>query len=261
VQLDKTHITVRERNYLDTLDLALRVVRKGGRWLVVAVAAGVGPMMLLNFWLLADYREADFELGWPARYMFLTLLLVAWEVPLATAPATLYLGQVLFDERPRAKTIAGYFLRSLPQLLLYQGLLRILFVFWPYLSEVILLERNPMRRRPGGRSTLSRSRTLHRGEGSDVVARWLGALAVGGLLLASVWGSMFIVRMFLVARLGWDDVLGTFYFPLALWIVVSFFGVVRFLAYLDLRIRREGWEVELLMRAERVRLERQWGTG
>ena len=33
--------------------------------------------------------------------------------------------------------------------------------------------------------------------------------------------------------------------------------VVRFLSYLDLRIRHEGWEVELLMRAEALRLATQ----
>ena len=36
----------------------------------------------------------------------------------------------------------------------------------------------------------------------------------------------------------------------AMWLVAGFFTVVRFLGYLDLRIRREGWEVELVMRAE-----------
>ena len=45
---------------------------------------------------------------------------------------------------------------------------------------------------------------------------------------------------------------------MSLWIVVGFFTVTRFLSYLDLRIRREGWEVELLMRAERDRLIRSW---
>jgi hypothetical protein len=38
--------------------------------------------------------------------------------------------------------------------------------------------------------------------------------------------------------------------------VAGYFAVVRFLAYVDLRIRREGWEVELVMRAERDRLMR-----
>ena len=42
--------------------------------------------------------------------------------------------------------------------------------------------------------------------------------------------------------------------PVAMWLVFAFFAVVRFLAYLDLRIRREGWEVELMMRAEHTRL-------
>jgi hypothetical protein len=43
-------------------------------------------------------------------------------------------------------------------------------------------------------------------------------------------------------------------FPLSLWLVVLYFTIVRFLSYLDLRIRQEGWEVELLMRAESAKL-------
>jgi hypothetical protein len=45
--------------------------------------------------------------------------------------------------------------------------------------------------------------------------------------------------------------------PAAMWLVVGFTTVVRFLSYLDLRIRHEGWEVELLMRAEAMRLATQ----
>ena len=44
---------------------------------------------------------------------------------------------------------------------------------------------------------------------------------------------------------------------LATWIVIGYFAVVRFLSYLDLRIRSEGWEVELAMRAEGSRIARQ----
>ena len=40
--------------------------------------------------------------------------------------------------------------------------------------------------------------------------------------------------------------------------VASYLTVVRFFSYLDLRIRREGWEVELVMRAERAQLARHW---
>ncbi len=46
-------------------------------------------------------------------------------------------------------------------------------------------------------------------------------------------------------------------FPLALWLVIGFAAVARFLSYLDVRIRREGWEVELTLRAEAARLAGQ----
>ena len=36
---------------------------------------------------------------------------------------------------------------------------------------------------------------------------------------------------------------------MAMWVVVVFSTVFRFLNYLDIRIRREGWEVELKVQA------------
>ena len=42
-------------------------------------------------------------------------------------------------------------------------------------------------------------------------------------------------------------------YPLAMWVVAGYLSVVRFLFYLDLRIRHEGWEVELRLRAEAAR--------
>ena len=62
-------------------------------------------------------------------------------------------------------------------------------------------------------------------------------------------------------RVAPDDAKFTIYFPLALWIVVGAGSVARFLSYLDLRIRREGWEVELLMRAEEANLTRSSNLG
>ena len=42
-------------------------------------------------------------------------------------------------------------------------------------------------------------------------------------------------------------------FPLCLWIIASISVVVRLLFYLDTRLRLEGWDVELLIRAEVIR--------
>jgi hypothetical protein len=261
LELDKTRIAVRERSQLDILDLALRVSRAYAWRLLVAFAAGIVPMMALNAWWLAGLSEPDFEFGFPAQYMVFMVLLVAFEAPLATAPATLYLGKAVFTERPQPRNIAREFRESLPQLLLYQGLLRFVCFRWRYLNEVILLERNPVRRRsPGSESTLERSRVLHRGEGGDFSGWRFANAAVGAVLFASIWFSIFLVRLMLLSRWEWgfDQPMFTLYFPLALWLVVGYFTVVRFLSYLDLRIRREGWEVELLMRAERTRLLKQW---
>ena len=108
-----------------------------------------------------------------------------------TAPLTLYLGQSLFSEKIESRRIVRNLAASLPQLALYQVLLRgvlllpvltwfLPFVTWPYLNEVILLERN---RLFGGRSqrmTTGRRKTaLHSGSGGDLFAQWLLAMLVG----------------------------------------------------------------------------------
>jgi hypothetical protein len=249
VQLDKTRIAIRERPPVDVLDLALRICRVYAMPLLAAFSLGIAPMMLFNGWLLAGYVELDLEFGFAGEYLFYMVLLVVLETPLATAPATLYLGKALFTERPQAGTVAREFLRALPRLLLHQGLLRIWHLRSSYLNELILLEHNVQR---------SRVKALHRGPEHDVAARWFGQAAVGGIMLGSLWCSIYLARVMLLSQWHWefDRPMYTLYFPLALWAVVSYFTVVRFLSYLDLRIRREGWELELTMRAERDRLMR-----
>ena len=59
MQLDDYRIAIRERNYLDLLDLALRVVRAHALPLLAAFVVGVAPFMLLNAWLLSDSTEPD----------------------------------------------------------------------------------------------------------------------------------------------------------------------------------------------------------
>ncbi len=195
----------------------------------------------------------------PGWYYSWQILLVLIEIPLATAPLTLYLGQLLFVARPQPRLIAENFGRSLPQLLLFQGLLQCISVFAaPFLNEIILLERNPLSaRRPGEISTRRRSAALHAGIGGDMFARRLGALLIGMLLTVALTLSFNFARGVLVGHNQADWWLAAVEFPLAYWLVVGFFAVARFLSYLDVRIRREGWEVELSLRAEAARLAGQ----
>jgi len=79
-------------------------------------------------------------------------------------------------------------------------------------------------------------------------------------MLLGQWGLVGFLWALASGQWEWSFLkpMFTFYFQLSIWIVVCYFTVVRFLNYLDLRIRREGWEVELWMRAERARLVRYW---
>ena len=196
------------------------------------------------------------------------LIAVLWELPLATAPATLCLGRALFNQPLEARQTARELAQSLPQLVFYQVLLRGLlmatvagsfvpFIINPYLNEVILLERNPFQEEgKGSISTWRRSALLHRGQDSGFAARWILSVVAATVLVATFWGSMAVAASWLLNEPQWAGPFYTCLYPAALWMVAAYFTVVRFLGYLDLRIRSEGWEVELLMRAELARWKR-----
>ena len=111
--------------------------------------------------------------------------------------------------------------------------------------------------RKGRMTTALRRSALHGGYVGELFVRWIGSLAAGTALFLSLWLSLWSGFGMLLNEWTWGKVVLTVYFPLALWLVVGYLTVVRFLGYLDLRIRREGWEVELMMRAEGARLARQ----
>ncbi|REK06805.1 MAG: hypothetical protein DWQ37_22455 [Planctomycetota bacterium] len=266
MQFDQARIAIRERSWLDNLDLALQVIRTHFKAVCVLAAWGVLPLVAMNYAMLyvllsGDLsEEATFEMVW------WSLVAVLFEAPLATAPVTLYLGQALFDAHPSGRKVARDLLACLPQLFLFQFLLRgLLFVMvlsavipyalWPYLNEVILLERNPLSARGGQLSTMKRSSVLHRGKSGDYIARGLAAAFFGGLLVVALYVTQsMVLRVLFGVSEGWTA--RVLALQGVLWIVAVFFTVVRFLSYLDQRIRSEGWEVELFLRAQRERMMR-----
>ena len=285
MQFDKTRIAIRERDLLDLLDLALHMVRAHPLSLVAAGFVGAAPFALLNYWLLRDLtfvEEGDY-----AWYAFRMVALVLFEAPLAAVPVTLLLGQAMFSERFSVSRIVRQAIASLPQLFMYQLVIRGLllpqaafwetfnrdltplmwayfvawfvpYTYWPYLNEVILLERNPLRSGKNQLSTWKRSRVLHHGYYGDLFARLVGCAAIAAAVTAALWLALWYTRGIFAEINDFDSTMYKLYLPVALWIVATFFSVVRFLSYLDLRIRREGWEVELMLRAEAERLARQY---
>jgi hypothetical protein len=279
----------------EILDLALQLLRAYGRPLAVTLLVGVLPMAAINHVLIGriadlNYAEIDVYVFWQiVRYLWDMSLLVFIEAPLATAFVTAYLGQAAFQERPRIRTVLLDVLRLSPRLLLTQGMLRGVFAAWllmafvdpeesftglegllilvagwaallrsirPYMNEIVLLERNPLRgRQPGVMTVGRRSSLLHNGSVvGDLFARWLGTALVAVLMGYMVFGALWCIPGHLLEDWLFSYELTAGGFPLALWLVAGYFAVVRYLAYLDLRIRQEGWEVELKLRAEAARL-------
>jgi len=269
MQLDRTHIAIRERGLLEILDLALQVVRRHAGPLLLALLIGALPMALLNAWLLGDWADAEFTDDRSSYYLWVMLLLVVWQIPLATAPMTIYLGQAMFDDKVNIVQLARGFWSSLPQLIFYQVIGRGFFVplmftlaipyaGWPYLNEIILLERNRMRRgRHARMTTFRRSQMFHGGSTGELFGAWMLGMVVGTVLVLSLWLSIIVVMPVLLGNWASMYVNYLVYLPVAIWCVMGLLAVVRFLSYLDQRIRREGWEVELAMRAEAMRMSEE----
>jgi hypothetical protein len=286
VQYDRTRIAIRERDLMDVLDLSLKVFRLHAGPLLLATLVGAAPFAIFNWWMLSGLPLIDASDYW--NYSWRMVMLVLFEMPLAAVPTTLLLGQAMFFERFDVPRLLRQAVDSLPQLFFYQVLARTLFMpqalfwgwfhrdlipimvvsmllwiapyaFFPYLNETILLERNPLFTGRGSLSTWKRSRVLHTKYGGDLFARALIIAGLSALMTVGVWLSTWQLRAFVVHEDvdAIDRTMFTVHLPIALWTVAAFFNVVRFLSYLDLRIRREGWEVELVLRAEAERLARQ----
>lgn len=291
MQFDRTTIVVRERGVLDTLDLSLHVFREYALPLSAAMLLGALPLMAVNYLLLGWMPGAADEEAWlPWRFVYHLSLQIYLQAPLAGVFATAYLGQAVFLAEPRFRDVVRDAVRMLPRIawchLLGRGVLfgwvlllvlerdgevngfveafllpllaayaSALRAFRPFINEIVLLERNPLTSRNERIMTVGRrSQMLHGANGGEWFVRWLMACLLGVLLILAIYGTFY----FHAAVLRQDWIQGPWLthvlLPLAMWIAACYFTVFRFLTYLDARIRQEGWEVELRLRAEANRL-------
>jgi hypothetical protein len=233
-----------------------------------------------------DYDESNL------RYYWLMLAMVFLQAPFATSLLTLFLGKAVFMERPKLAEIFADFGRAFRRVLLCQGVFRcalpalllpllagrqrqlhlmlelvalgaivlamvIARSSRPFLNEIVLLERNPLAGDGSGGITIAkRSTMLHGTSGGDLFSRWLGAAVVCSLLTVTLFNtSAFLQGVFLNEWRYYTRPMLQIAYPLCLWLVAGYVAVYRFLSYLDLRIHNEGWEVDLLLRAEAARLQ------
>jgi hypothetical protein len=245
-------------------------------------------------WMLDVESEGSFfyteEYDAILRYLWDMTLLVVIEAPLASVFATKFLGDAVFVERPRLTTVMSDVVRLSGRLAWCQLLVRGILGAWllllplerygefswgieffllgglagyacalrafrPYVNEIVLLEQNPLVARSGRALTIGkRSHHLHIPSSGDLLGRWLGAAAIAVLLTGSTFGAFLFVSGVFFNDWWPGPLMLLTVLPVSLWMVAGFMTVARFLSYLDLRIRHEGWEVELLLRAEATRM-------
>lgn len=229
------------------------------------------------------------------RYLWYLAAFTSLQSGLAFMGTTFYLGQAVFVERPSFGEFRSAMREMRSTILWVVGILRlgllswfiillfpsnmkfepILEVFWfgiiiygistiiriarPFPVEILILERAKLFPKKvdanGSLSYSKRSKYLHGAQSADMVGRWA---AVTSLMIAFVisltLGELCISGMFFGEwRWGWwmDIII----FPLNLWVAAFLATVIRFLSYLDTRIRAEGWELTLRMRAESKRIQ------
>ncbi len=295
MQLDKTSIVIRERGMLETMDMSLHVLARNIGPLMGLMLLGALPFALLNQWMIGwmvtipdDEPFSQDHLLQSSRYLFAMFLLIYIEAQWASAFATTYLGKSVFTDRPSWKSVIREAFAIFPRLIMCQGILRgVIFALiltatidrdstfspqevWllmiamvaamirstrPFINEILLLERNPLREKPGVTQTAAkRSSMLHTPAVGQSIARSLLLSVTNVMLFLSLFGTtIFISGTFL-----FDWIIGPFMIQVnyvaVLWALVMFSTVYRFLSYLDVRIRQEGWEVELRLRAEAARM-------
>ncbi len=251
----------------------------------------IGWIPIREYGLGLTDEEASAELF---RYVSWMTVLVVLQTPIAGVFTTLYLGRAVFEQRLTWGAVireTGGHWRDLFSVFLVRGLVLpvalFLFFRWdypfsylvdgffpllvlvtlflirgtkPFLAEILLLEKCEVRPKSKRDLSLSvRSKYLHRPSSGEHAGRFVILGAVYSVLLFCFFMTAMSVRGVLLLR--WDFLdLGVLLvlYPACLWAVAGITVIAKMLFYLDTRIRLEGWDVDLAVRAENLR---QFGEG
>ena len=297
MKFDETRVTIRERSWLEILDLALRLYAEYWRLLSVTFLLAALPLAVANDLLvvrLMDFQWEEDPYAENVKFIFITSVLVFIQAPLASVFTTMLLGRIMFLQSPDLGSLVKQVFNLSPRWLISQGLMRgsllsLLFFIGmsankadtrmtiftsltmlavylallrsvrPFLIEVILLERpRYWSGRSDSLSLYQRMQKLHLVDMGDLIVRFIASGIFAMVLSAVIFQILWFVSWVVDGQTAWGPFLTRFCVPTAMWMTAAFFSVVRFLGYLDRRTRNEGWSVSLQLRAESQRLAQQW---
>ncbi len=241
----RARVVFRERRLSDVVDLSLRFFVAQWRPYLSLSAVVIAPLLLVTLLL-------DHELP-PAAVWSLALAAMV----LAEGPFTMLASRLVFADEVPLRPLLRDALRMLPRLAftrLFQGigLVCAMFFFvipaawvattWCFLSEVTLLER-PTFGAAYGRA----SRLVERMSG-DVFLLVLASVGLffAVIVLADSAGSAVMREVLQItppASLFEKGGSGTLSL-VAAWLYIPLHTTIRFFTYLDLRARKEGWDIQ-----------------
>jgi hypothetical protein len=230
------------------------------------------------------------ELFVKARYISHLVALYFVQFPLLSLPVTMLLGSLVFYESKDIYSLCRQFIQLWKPCLVILGLMRLGIVplllepmvdrslyfdtgveMWilvlipavaglvrsvsPFAPEIIGLEGCPLRSTKQSQpSYRSRSRFLHSPLQGNLTVHYVVAIIHCCLLLAMLIGVSLFAQAILIGSWDLSEVIIYAIVPLSLWMVGLLMTVFRYLCYIDSRIRLEGWEIDLRLRAESKRI-------
>ena len=252
MKLDQARVVLRPRTTAEILDLALRFASDPA----AAIYAKLAALTLLPAWMLC--MASHWVLGW--KWEFVWLLALAFVTPLQGV-FTIAVGKLMFAEQVTVGEILREYLRRFPA---YLGTLLLTRLYIAAASVLAVLVIPPLW--AWGRSFhVHEACLLERAGASDAIKRAARMVehrifnAAGSLLLLTFATAGFVgVAEALINRGLFDFVLqigmpfgslfdegGSAPALFGLFFAVPYWATARFLAYVDLRTRRDGWDVQL----------------
>ena len=131
--------------------------------------------------------------------------------------------------------------------------------FRPFSPEILVLERSPLfvgkKKADKGVSQSYRKRSswLYSAQYNDNFGIHLILSLVGAATVLALCSGALFVSGVVFGKWEAGVLMDAIIFPLCLWTVASWMTVLRFLFYMNSRIRSEGWEIELRFKAEAER--------
>ena len=286
MQLDQTLIAIRERSSLEVFDLAANVLVRHLQPIMVLLFLNATPFMVLDYYLINWMTDVSFSYELSTAYYVAMVSLIISQAQLGTCLITIFMGRVMFLEEHSVWIVVKQFLKRLPYFLFSQAILRLFFfailvawftapkdnedaylVAWlvlpaiaavgllvramrPFVPEMLYLEKTPLVSKNKRPSLSQRSNNLHQLASASITKQFMLMLLFAPLLLFSVHSVFVMADSMFSIRANSEISLQPFYIIVSGWLVAGFLAVVRFLTYIDVRIRQEGWSVELKFRSE-----------